>query len=60
MKIQKEKRNIWGWGREVMPGSFSKFDENDKHTDPKSAMDLNRRNKVNHTKAHHNEVSQSQ
>ena len=43
-----------------MAGSFSKFDENYKHTDPKSSMDLSRRNKVSHSKAHHNEISKNQ
>lgn len=43
----------------MMAGNFSELDENSKHTDPKSSMDPNRRNKVNHTKAHRNEVSKT-
>ena len=39
---------------------FSKCGENYKHTDPKSSMNLNRRNKENHLKEQHNEISENQ
>lgn len=46
-------------GGEMMAGNFSKPDVNNKHTDPKSAMNLNRRNKEDYPKAHHNEISEN-
>ena len=39
---------------------FSKCDENYKHTDPESSMNLNRRNKENHLKVQHSEISENQ
>ena len=44
----------------MMAEEFSKCDENCKHTEPKSLMNLNRRNKENHPKAQHSEISENQ